>query len=84
VLYTPDEVLASKIGTELKALLIEKWEAQHKTEFVPRDLKFYERLDLLRKQEAIENPLREAALQELFQWTRQEEAPEEKHKELTE
>lgn len=69
MLFTPDEVLASKIGSELKALLIKKWEEKHKTKFDAKQIKFQERLELLRKQESIQNPIREAALRELFSWT---------------
>lgn len=69
VLYTPEKVLASKIGLELKAVLIEAWEKKNNKKFSARQVLFEEKVQHWTKRENSLAPLREKFLQELLEIT---------------
>lgn len=65
ILYTPEKVLNSKIGLELKGVLVKEWEKKNGRKFSARAEKYAEQVSHWEKRTASLSPLREAVLQEL-------------------
>eukprot|EP01130_Rhizamoeba_saxonica_P012477 TRINITY_DN5264_c0_g1_i1.p1 TRINITY_DN5264_c0_g1~~TRINITY_DN5264_c0_g1_i1.p1 ORF type:complete len:205 (-),score=48.50 TRINITY_DN5264_c0_g1_i1:44-625(-) len=65
ILFTKEKKLDSKLGEDLRKLLIEAWEQEHGTKFKRRDILYQQKMEIL----DVENQVRQDAIRRLLEST---------------